>query len=883
MRVMANRRMDRDAAQALSRLTLYTIARTHELFGKYQRWLIRQIEAAGDRDGIVDATKLDQSVILGRYSQTVREYTELLAGARRQAASIPFGKLRERHNFYFREVQITEAQYTKEDINNLNRLWEQRRAAALQAGEQRIVGDDIKILSDRIWNLEHDGLNQIRANLLLARQERTNTAKLARQVEYLLGADQDLPRWTYIRLYKMDPKQRLRSPAELLKSPLDRQKGLAYKAVRLARTELQYSHHAVDSMIARNTPWTEGRYTRLSAGHPKSDVCDEYADGGPYPVDEEILPLHPNCMCWYEHALMDGKKFRHLVRRYAQGENDFLADYVEWMGNREMLTLPKMKIADALELWNSNSRDAQAASIRMRTPNGRARAVKLPKPGPEAPTAIPAAADGFPESLAKLEKVKDLGGSTGATLVRDPDTGRLFVRKYGKNVGHLLDEAAADEAYQSLGVRVPRFRLYDEGDAKVKLAEYIEGQTLKELRKDPVAFQAALKKLQDDFVADAVLANWDVVGLDYDNILVDAAGNVWRIDNGGALKRRAQGQLKGNAFGRYVDELWTLRNKGKNERTWTAFGNMNYDDVLAQMESVAGQRQELLAALPDEYQTLMGQRLDHIQDMARVGRTLREDQWFAPYVDDFSRHITGIEKRGITDRFPRQLTHNGVNIYDENGVIFDELRGPNSRVQEFAQYLNDNGGDYNVISYWMEKQAVSSSSGASQATKYFYSTRRDVPLERYFWSNGLEKAQHHYTGAISSLGEQKYNESLTAWHAFNYEFLRTTDFPRNSLKQGVVKLMRTENLDVMQFHTMAVGDTKVMTRGAAESFSIWKQVVVKGREMTEQELPHQRVFGTYFFERKPGSRVSPFFGDNENEFVGMAEGVEAKYTRRVAY
>ena len=48
------------------------------------------------------------------------------------------------------------------------------------------------------------------------------------------------------------------------------------------------------------------------------------------------------------------------------------------------------------------------------------------------------------------------------------------------------------------------------------------------------------------FVVDAWLANWDVVGMQYDNMLRTAAGRAVRIDPGGSLLYRAQGALKGN-------------------------------------------------------------------------------------------------------------------------------------------------------------------------------------------------------------------------------------------------------------------------------------------------------------------------------------------------
>jgi len=56
----------------------------------------------------------------------------------------------------------------------------------------------------------------------------------------------------------------------------------------------------------------------------------------------------------------------------------------------------------------------------------------------------------------------------------------------------------------------------------------------------------------DGFAADAWLSNWDAVGLSYDNMMIkEVAGKkkAFRVDQGGSLKFRAQGQPKGAAFG----------------------------------------------------------------------------------------------------------------------------------------------------------------------------------------------------------------------------------------------------------------------------------------------------------------------------------------------
>lgn len=78
--------------------------------------------------------------------------------------------------------------------------------------------------------------------------------------------------------------------------------GIRYAAMRLARSEINNAAHAVavDSMIGR--PWIEGGKWNLSASHPKVDICDDLAEGGPkgdgvYPQGEIPGLPHPQCFC----------------------------------------------------------------------------------------------------------------------------------------------------------------------------------------------------------------------------------------------------------------------------------------------------------------------------------------------------------------------------------------------------------------------------------------------------------------------------------------------------------------------------------------------------------------------------------------------------------
>lgn len=220
-----------------------------------------------------------------------------------------------------------------------------------------------------------------------------------------------------------------------------------------------------------------------------------------------------------------------------------------------------------------------------------------------------------PEGLipaGELPKVKMLGGSTGAKLVEDPATGRRFVDKFGNSPDHIREEDLADRAYEAAGLPVPEHRLIETADGPLKRAKYIDDAIpLPAYLKDASAADKAaiIEKLQDGMAVDALLANWDVIGLVGDNILV-RNGIPIRIDNGGSLRFRAQGAPKGKAWGDQVTELTRFRNTAKDDWTTRMFGSLSDERLRAQILALDDRRAAILAVLPADLQETVGRRLD---------------------------------------------------------------------------------------------------------------------------------------------------------------------------------------------------------------------------------------------------------------------------------
>ena len=246
----------------------------------------------------------------------------------------------------------------------------------------------------------------------------------------------------------------------------------------------------------------------------------------------------------------------------------------------------------------------------------------------------------FPGMLTNVKVVNaSIGGTTGAKLVKDEE-GRKFVQKMtGEKIkpDHIRSEYHTNKAYKALGVKVPEVMLYSRttseqvqmgkeassGDHPVMLSRFIPGNT-QELRqylgesdvyhaKNAAHLAEVQKLLQKDFVADCLLANWDVIGLEFDNIRIDVdTKEVWRVDNGSGLEYRAQGELKGQRFQPAVGELDTLRDPKLNPQAALIFSTITDAEIIRQIDDILPKREVFLAAIPDHLKEIMAKRFDSL-------------------------------------------------------------------------------------------------------------------------------------------------------------------------------------------------------------------------------------------------------------------------------
>ena len=319
-----------------------------------------------------------------------------------------------------------------------------------------------------------------------------------------------------------------------------------------------------------------------------------------------MLPRHPNCRCAFIPAGLgeddDDQKISKKEIEVAVKESQKLGKDADDWGPAEKISKKRPE-----SILNTLTRFAMLLDLNSFCPTGAGGGVD--------PSCSPGGAgSGSGPHPGNVKVLKALGGSTGAKLVQDQQ-GKKWVMKTGPGEGQLRNEVDADNAYRAAGVPTPPSHLVETSKGPVKFSEYMEGaQTLDKWEsgrsKEEVA--GMHQQIAQHLATDALLSNWDVVGLGKDNIMV-RDGKAYRVDNGGALKYRAQGSPKGGAFGDKVSELETLRDPHVNKQSAQVFKSATPTGLDSQIHGLLDKRDAILKAVKDPAtRATLSNRMDYL-------------------------------------------------------------------------------------------------------------------------------------------------------------------------------------------------------------------------------------------------------------------------------
>lgn len=326
-------RLQAGAWKATLRLHVWMTGRTHELMLDFGASARAALLEAGGSTGVIDATAAYQvqTEMLKAWADVWEQWQADFQSARRETAKIAFGVQAIAHSRIVAPVVVSEGQRSAVSGQLLaeskvtDGVYDPQLRILLSVAEQYIYGDGVT-LDARLWKIDRETREDMNRVLMNGIVNQKSAWDLAKDFEQFLGAGQDCPRWTSTRLYGRTKSEIASGDATgLLRGDACDGSGVSYKALRLARTEIQKIHSlATDRMMAQQ-PWVEKEKINLSAAHPERDICDETVEGGEdgegiYPKGEIELPFHPNCLCYKTAVLMDPDAFASQLNGWLKGE-----------------------------------------------------------------------------------------------------------------------------------------------------------------------------------------------------------------------------------------------------------------------------------------------------------------------------------------------------------------------------------------------------------------------------------------------------------------------------------------------------------------------------------------------------------------------------------
>lgn len=200
--------------------------------------------------------------------------------------------------------------------------------------------------------------------------------------------------------------------------------------------------------------------------------------------------------------------------------------------------------------------------------------------------------DGAP-SMDNWVQTGGQGGSNPGGKFKDP-TGQEWYCKWPSDPEAIKSEVLAAKLYALAGLSAQDCMVVTKAGKPAIATKWVD------IKKAGTA--AALAKVPgalEGFAVDAWLGNWDVVGLSLDNLQIGPDGKAHRVDAGGSLEYRAQGEKK--PFGTKVDEIDTLRDAAKNSKAAAVFGGIKESDLIASVAKVAAISDVAIRAMVNDF------------------------------------------------------------------------------------------------------------------------------------------------------------------------------------------------------------------------------------------------------------------------------------------
>lgn len=195
-------------------------------------------------------------------------------------------------------------------------------------------------------------------------------------------------------------------------------------------------------------------------------------------------------------------------------------------------------------------------------------------------------------------KIGGQGGTNPGGMYVGKDGITRYIKFYD-NPERALVENVANAIYAKHGIAVPKSTVFDHAGKKVLATEFVDGKTIEALGGIKSLDKKVLEDAFEGYMLDAFLANWDVVGLKADNMVV-VGRKVYRVDNGGTFIFRAQGGYKHEHVLLSFEEFYSLGGttaKGDIGQFKPILARLGYNSVEEAIKPLKAQAKALVKTL----------------------------------------------------------------------------------------------------------------------------------------------------------------------------------------------------------------------------------------------------------------------------------------------
>lgn len=651
-----------------------------------------------------------------------------------------------------------------------------------------------------------------------------------------------------------------------------------------------------------------------------------FSNGNHFALDEFGLSDYRRAIKKYSQD--DLKKETETIQRNVDGKKDAWNKYYKRLVQNELQDEYEKAIFARFDEYQKKFEDAVNNEIarRQRKANLSSRGpLKVTKVEPYNPDI-----SSFPEEFAGSFEVVDdkIGGSTGAKLVKDAN-GAHYIMKRGTSEKHIVNEARADAFYQAAGVKVPAFKLYDDGTgAPVKISAEIKNTKPLDEWWDEASDEERSemqKKIRKDFAVDVLMGNWDVVGDGDVNILVDSEGTPWRIDNGCSMGFRGRGDRKPKEmWGEFCDDLFTMTGNGAaiGKDVWTRipefFGEMRPLDLAIEIASRDWTR--ALATLSDVDAEVVKKRLTEIRQIAERGAENEKFGRTKESTDEVIAFSYQMCKDGVREAFPKAVDLNENNyLHGWKSAVGWFYHGNEKRTlngkeyDSFNEYLAEKMGEraFNYIGKVNLKQGGDSYNNEPIKRKICILKQQGIDCLDPQYSDFADfheaatnagfycglSGNEHYTKFEAMFNELRNNPS-------EFDFMCKTINQYDAAIQLVLENVQMENADpvsrtfiVCRNENVGIicdesgtgvpqpGERTYHRTGACDSHCHIESSFYLGEDSTAMEAPFSRFHGLWWIERgsmvngvyQPDSR-GQYNHEDENEASVDSHGLPKVFT-----